>query len=102
MCSIFPSLLAELLVEQGDAFHDIFIIDQDGSKHSASRLVLAAHSDFFLALFTHSPKEQTTFDLNIVKRGSDTANYYTQSGSEWLSCSLLYTGPQTLLDLKYM
>ena len=73
MCSIFPSLLAELLVEQGDAFHDIFIIDQDGSKHSASRLVLAAHSDFFLALFTHSPKEQTTFDLSIVKRGSDTA-----------------------------
>lgn len=73
MCSIFPSLLAELLVDQGDAFHDIFITDQDGGKHSASRLVLAAHSDFFLAMFAHAPQEQTEFDLSIVKLGSDTA-----------------------------
>ena len=70
MTYLLPSPVSELLSEQGNYFHDVFLIDQDGTNHTVNKALLATHSQFFMALFTSSPEEVTEFHLNIVKRTS--------------------------------
>ena len=71
--SLLPSLVSELLSEQGSCFHDACLIDQDGVRHPVNKGLLATRSKFFMALFRYFPKDETDFRLNIVKRTSDNA-----------------------------
>ena len=73
LMSLLPSPVSELLSKQGSLFHDVCLIDQDGVHHPANKALLATHSQFFLALFSSHPEEQSLFHLNIIKRTSDNA-----------------------------
>ena len=69
-----PNLLVRHLAEQDkNTFYDATLTDQDGGRHHVSKMILSAHSDFFLKLFTDSHPDQVDFQLQIVKRSSDSA-----------------------------
>ena len=96
MMSLLPSPFFNFLSEHD--FYDAILIDQDGGRHHVSKVVLAVHSNFFLALFNHSPEDKTEFNLSIVKRTSSSAAGLGQV-LRWMEHGELELREENILDV---
>ena len=93
--SELPGLLSGFISSpESVMFKDISIVSKDGQIHTASKIILAAHSNVLFSIFTHeSDKTKNTFHLPTVT-GSTLAIIldWMESGELGLDDIWMYSG----------